>query len=170
MLPRILTELRDFDGPILDRQAVQRLFGIGERRARQLMAGLPGLRVGNALAVGRIAFIGRLEKIAQGATFEREVSRRARIAETLEALRRHARAQAVRLGVATDAHTQELPEGVKVTVGELRIHFSGAGDLAAKLFELSQAMANDWEAFRRAAEEPGHKLQVQQESANFRTR
>jgi hypothetical protein len=28
-----------------------------------------------------------------------------------------------------------------------------AEDLAAKLFELSQAMANDWQAFARAVEE-----------------
>jgi hypothetical protein len=32
----------------------------------------------------------------------------------------------------------------------LRIEFYGAEDLAAKLFELSQAMANDWQAFARA--------------------
>ena len=31
--------------------------------------------------------------------------------------------------------------------------FSGAKDLAAKLLELSQAMANDWPAFRRTVEE-----------------
>ena len=37
--------------------------------------------------------------------------------------------------------------------GELRIAFSGAEDLVAKLFELSQAMANDWPAFRRSVEE-----------------
>jgi hypothetical protein len=36
--------------------------------------------------------------------------------------------------------------------GELRIEFFGAEDLAAKLFELSQAMTNDWQAFARAVE------------------
>jgi hypothetical protein len=39
------------------------------------------------------------------------------------------------------------------TVRSLRIEFYGAEDLAAKLFELSQAMANDWQAFARAVEE-----------------
>ena len=36
----------------------------------------------------------------------------------------------------------------------LRIEFRGGEDLAAKVVELSQAMANDWSAFLRAVEEP----------------
>jgi hypothetical protein len=36
---------------------------------------------------------------------------------------------------------------IEVRPGELRICFAGAEDLAAKLFELSQAMANDWDRF-----------------------
>ena len=39
--------------------------------------------------------------------------------------------------------------------GELRIEFFGAEDLAAKLLELSKAMANDWPAFARAVEDDG---------------
>jgi hypothetical protein len=33
------------------------------------------------------------------------------------------------------------------------IEFYGAKDLAAKLFDLSQATANEWQAFARAVEE-----------------
>ena len=36
----------------------------------------------------------------------------------------------------------------------LRIEFFGAEDLAAKLFELSQAMANNWQAFARVGSAP----------------
>ena len=38
-LPEILNVLRGMDSSHLDRQAVEQLFGVGERRARQLMAG-----------------------------------------------------------------------------------------------------------------------------------
>jgi hypothetical protein len=38
--------------------------------------------------------------------------------------------------------------------GELRVQFSSAEDLAAKLFEISQAMANDWPGFVHATEPP----------------
>ena len=43
--------LRGMDATHLDRQGVEQLFRVSERRARQLMAGLPGMRAGNATAV-----------------------------------------------------------------------------------------------------------------------
>ena len=47
----------------------------------------------------------------------------------------------------------EVEGRMELKLGDLRIEFYGAEDLAAKLFELSQAMANDWQAFARAVEE-----------------
>ena len=47
----------------------------------------------------------------------------------------------------------ELGGGIEVRPGELRSEFYGAEDLAAKLFEISQAMANDWQDFARAVEQ-----------------
>ena len=47
-LPEILDVLRGLEASHVDRLAVDQLFGVGERRARQLMAGLPGIRVGRA--------------------------------------------------------------------------------------------------------------------------
>jgi len=52
-LDEILETLRGMESTHLDRQAVQKLFGVRERRARQLMAGLPGMRAGNAFAASR---------------------------------------------------------------------------------------------------------------------
>ncbi len=43
--------LRSMDSNHLDRQAVEPLFGVGERRARQLMVGLPSIRVGAASSI-----------------------------------------------------------------------------------------------------------------------
>jgi len=61
-------------------------FGVRQRRARQLMASLPALMVGNAVAVDRQALL-RLEAIARE-PFRWEVSRHARMADTLDAMRR----------------------------------------------------------------------------------
>src|SRR3954453_18064045 len=91
----ILNELREWDTSHLDRLAIQKLFGVAERRARQLMAGLPGLRVGNAFAVDRQALIARLENTATGERFQWEVSRRERLAEDLERTRRQLAARSV---------------------------------------------------------------------------
>ena len=155
-LDEILETLRGMESSHLDRLAVQKLFAVRERRARQLMAGLPGLRAGNASAVARQALIARLEETAKGGLFQWEVNRRARVVEELDRTRRHLAARRVRIPAAADARdirVEDLAGRMELKPGELRIEFYGAEDLAAKLFELSQAMANDWQAFARAVED-----------------
>ena len=63
-LEEILTLLRSMTSTHIDRAAVEKLFRVRQRRARQIMAGLEGLRVGNAAAVAREALIARLERTA----------------------------------------------------------------------------------------------------------
>ena len=63
-LDEIITALRFIESTRLDRAAVEKLFRVRQRRARQIMAGLEGLRVGNAAAVSREALIARLERTA----------------------------------------------------------------------------------------------------------
>jgi hypothetical protein len=155
-LDEILRELRETGNSHLDRLAVEKLFGVRQRRARQIMAGLPGLRVGNAFAVERQALLARLEAITAGDRFQWETTRRARLAEHLDRTRRQLAARRVRIPAAADARDRsihDLDGGIELRAGELRIAFYGAEDLAAKLFELSQAMANDWHAFAQAVEQ-----------------
>lgn len=157
-LEQILAELRAIQEEYLDRHAVERTFGVRERRARQLMAGLPCLQVGNAVAVARRSLIERMESLADGDSLAYELARRTRIAESLEAARRQADARRVHLPVPTEARAAtaaDLSPAIELRPGELRIRFEGPLDLAAKLFELSQAMANDWTAFTRAVAEAG---------------
>jgi hypothetical protein len=66
-LPSILEELRAHDSDYLDRHALERIFGVRERRARQLMVGLSTLRVGNAVAVSRRSLIASLDPLNDGA-------------------------------------------------------------------------------------------------------
>ena len=58
-LDEILTAPRSIESTRLDRLAVQKFFRVRQHRARQIMAGLEGLRVGNAAAVSREALIAR---------------------------------------------------------------------------------------------------------------
>ena len=160
-LDEILEELRALEISHLDRLAVERVFRVRERRARQIMAGLPALQVGNAVAVERQALIVRLESTAAGDRFQWEMRlrRRTRLAEDLDRTRRDLAARRVRIPAAADVRdrsVRELGGGIELRPGELRIQFYGAEDLAAKLFELSQAMANDWHAFAQAVEDPPH--------------
>jgi hypothetical protein len=155
-LDEILETLRAMESSHLDRLAVQELFGVRERRARQIMAGLPSLRAGNAIAVVRQALIARLEETAAGGLFQWEVNRRARVVEDLDHARRQLASRRVRIPAGTGAEARrvrDLSGDIALKPGELRIAFHGAEDLAAKLFELSQAMAHDWRAFSQAVEE-----------------
>jgi hypothetical protein len=155
-LDEILEELRALEISHLDRLAVQKLFRVRERRARQLMSGLPALQVGNAVAVERQALIARLENTAAGDRFQWEMARRARLVEDLDRTRRQLAARRVRIPTAAEVRNRrvhDLARGIELHPGELRIQFQGTEDLAAKLFELSQAMANDWQAFALAVGE-----------------
>jgi hypothetical protein len=152
-LEEILSELRALSVSHLDRRAVEKLFGVRKRRARQLMAGLPGLQAGNAFAADRLALLARFERISVGEPFQREISRRSRLDADLESMRRHLAARRVRIAVpAARLCLANLPAGVEFGPGELRITFQSAQNLAASLFALSQVMANDWPSFANAVE------------------
>ena len=110
-----------------------------------------------SLTCSRIeALIERLEATASSPAYQWEVRRRS-IAEELDRPRREIAPRHVQIPTAPDVTRRrfgDLPAAIRLTPGELQIAFSGAEDLAAKLVELSQAMANDWSAFLRAVEEP----------------
>ena len=144
------------DATHLDRQAVETLFGGGPRRAHQLMAGLAGIRVGNAVAVSRLALLERMEATAETGAYQWEVARRARVVEELERTLRELPARRVRIPLPPNAEHRrfgDLPAAIEIRPGDLRVAFSGAEELAAKLVELSQAMAHAWNGFVRAVEE-----------------
>ena len=150
--------LRSMTSTHLDRLAVEKLFRVRQRRARQIMAGLKGLRVGNAAAVSREALIARLERTAgrRGFPVGKGTAAPAWWRTSTSCASTAGSARHVRIPAAADVRErllEDLSAGIALRPGELRITFSGAKDLAAKLLELSQAMANDWPAFRRTVEE-----------------
>ena len=159
-LDSILDQLRGLTISYLDRQAIERLFLVRERRARQLMAGLPGLQVGNAFAVERLALLRRMEETGAGDRCQWERNRRTRVVEELDRSRRQLAARCVVVPAAPDVREREvsgLSAGIDLAPGELRVRFNSAADLAGKLFEISQAMANDWETFTSRAGQPSSK-------------
>ncbi|GEM_PF-4047843 len=61
---------------------------------------------------------------------------------------------------ARDIRVEDLADRMELKPGELRIEFYGAEDLAAKLFELSRAMANDWQTFARSKKKAGRRRRI----------
>ena len=87
-VPEILVALRVLDVPVVDRAAIQRLFGFQRRRAIQFMHELDGYQAGHSFLVDRLRLIAQLEVLQNGDAFHQENRRRTNLEETAE----HARA------------------------------------------------------------------------------
>ena len=95
-------------------------------------------------------------KNCRSGSYQWEVRLLGRVVEELDRTRREIAVRRVQIPTAPDrVHRRfgDLPATIDLRPGELRIAFSGAEDLAARLLELSQAMAHDWTGFMRAVEE-----------------
>jgi hypothetical protein len=153
-LPEIREELAGMEVPVVDRAVFERLFGIRRRRAIQLMHFFGGYQSGRTFLLDRLQLMGQLEPIEAGAEFAREATRKQRLTEALEKIRRDRAGAKVVLPVEAGGVERfgDLPEGIQLEPGSLHVEFEKAEELLGKLFELSKAAANDFEAFRNAAE------------------
>lgn len=158
-VPQILEALRSVEcPPFLDRASVQRLFGgLSARQANRLMQRCHGYHVGRSVLVARESLIALVEGWQKSGAVDRELARKERLLSTLAIARVEARSRAIQIPVqATNTWMQfaDLSPGIRFAPGELRIEFSGSMDLLQKLFELSQAIANDQVRFEALADTP----------------
>jgi hypothetical protein len=155
-LPGALEELRRIPSPVIDRAVLEKLLGIERRTAIRLMHSLDAFQAGRTFLVDRLRLIEQLEQIAAGEAFTIEGQRCERLADELEKTRRLNPGRKVRIDAPPDVRTrvlEDLPAGIHLRPGELRIEFFGAEDLLRHLYELSQAMVNDYARFQAAVEE-----------------
>ena len=159
-IPEIVAQLEVFDIPVVDRAMVEQLFGLRRRRAIELMHRFGGYQAGRTFLIERRLLIRNLQELTEGENFQTEKQRKERLDETLDQFRRSRPATQVKIPVARDVMEQKmagLSPAVGLEPGHLHIEFSGAEDLLSKLYELSQAAANDFDRFRAAAEAPAKR-------------
>jgi hypothetical protein len=157
-LPEALEELRRLPAPVVDRAILERVLRIERRTAIRLMHRLGGFQAGKTFLVDRLRLIEQLERIAGGEEVAAESARRARLSDELEKSGRLNPGRKIRIDTAAgvrDRVLEDLPAGIHLKPGELRIAFSGARDLLRHLFELSQAIVNDYGRFQAAVEDAG---------------
>jgi hypothetical protein len=138
--------------PVIDRAMFERIFGVGRRRALQLMHDCGGWQAGQAYLVDRLALLQQVEQLQNSPESVVEQRRRQRLSETLHEVRQHRAAARVTLPVAADAGQRsmlDLPAGVHLQPGRLEVEFGQPEDLLARLYELAQAVAQDFDGFRR---------------------
>ena len=73
-LPRIIEQFRQL--PVLDRAAIEKLFGLKHRQAIQLLHRFGGYQVGRTFLVDRQELVEQLDALRDGETFRYEQRRR----------------------------------------------------------------------------------------------
>jgi hypothetical protein len=153
-IPEIRSLLADVPMPVVDRAAIERLFGLRRRQAIDLMSRFGGYQAGRTFLITRDQLLAQLDAVAAGNEYQQEAIRRDRVASSIESIQRTRQSEAVRIPVSAEvfgSRLQTLGSDVRLRPGKLEIEFAGAEDLLGKLFGLAQAALNDYAAFERAA-------------------
>src|SRR5579871_1151531 len=153
-IPEIRRLLAEARLPVIDRAAVERLFGLGRRQAIVLLERMGGFQAGRTFLISREQLIAQLDALAATGDYQQEVGRRERVAAAIENMQRTRQNQAVRIAVGVEifgGRMASLGPGVQLHPGKLEIAFAGPEDLLRQLFALAQAVANDYAGFEQAA-------------------
>jgi len=137
-----IQQLHDFPAPVVDRATLEKLLIVRRREAIRLMHRFGGYQAGRTFLIARLDLIRQLEAIEGGETHQMELERRSRLEASLKPRKA--------IQAASDVWGRklaELPPGIQFTPGLLEIHFESAEQLLSRLFELAQAIHNDYERF-----------------------
>ena len=154
-LDEILTELIALPQPWVDRATVERVFGVGRRRAQQILAPCVSFQIGSNGLADRDRLIAHLRQMASGETASYERRRRHHLAQTLDGLR-----AAWQTRVSVQAPTSivnqvfaDLPAGIEFAPGRITVKFETTHQALEKLLALAMAIGNDFERFDRSVGE-----------------
>jgi hypothetical protein len=140
--------------PVIDRACLEKLLHLSPRQALRVLSRFPAsYAAGKSLLISRTGLVSALQAVLDGEDVQREQRRRQRLREVLEADQRQLRARRISIRAAPDVRDRflpDLPAGIHLGPGELRIEFHGAEDLLRHLLELSQAIMNDYRTFENA--------------------
>ena len=159
-ISRVLVVLDDQPTPLIDRRAIERLFQVSPRQALRILVQLGASELGKNLVITRDELISRLRSVATGETAHYERQRLRRLAQTLAELESQTQARRVSIDASPQAHQMKvasLPTDVYLSPGRLEIVFATPEDLLTRLFELSQAIANDYGTFENRLRTPADR-------------
>lgn len=156
-LPAVLDELRSFPAPVIDRATVEQLFGVRRREAIRLMHRFGGFQAGKTFVITRQDLIRWTEEVLAADDCRLELKRRQRLIDLLAATRKELSARRVSIRTTRpeeDLSVTRLPAYIRLTPGRLQIEFESSEQLLARLFELAQTVANDFDGFTEALKMP----------------
>jgi hypothetical protein len=149
-IPEIVDELQSLTVAVVDRSMCERLFCVRRRRAITLMQEFGACQSGRTLLIERVTMIHGLEALQEGQEFKGEQHRKQKLRDSLDELHRHRAAAKIVIPVLPPELRRQLPElpvGVYIRDRELAIEYDNVEQLLQRLYELSQAAADDFEGF-----------------------
>ena len=145
-----LEALGNCEAALLDRGDLEVLLGVSPRQALRILNALGASLAGKNLFISREELIARLRGLHAGEDARYERRRLQRLDRTLALLARDLRARQVPLAAIPDCGGfSGLPPSLRLRPGRLEVDFATPEELLARLFELSQAIAQDYESFER---------------------
>ena len=137
-----IEQLQAFPAPVVDRATLEKLLQIRRRQAIRLMHRFGGFQAGRTYLIDRSSLLQQFEAIAAGKTHQAEIERRQRLIASLKPRKT--------IRVANDIwerKLEDLPLGTHIRPGILEIEFTTSDELLGRLFELAQAIHNDYDRF-----------------------
>jgi len=158
-----IASLEDLPGELVDRRTFEQILGVSKWTAWRILRRCGASQgPGNTLVCRRLDLIAQLRHLAEDGRFAPEIARRERLEQHLDGIlrdasRRHkqiARDSAAEKLLST--RFKELPAGVELSPGALRITFHGAEDFLRKFGAVVYALHNDYERIEAFIEEHPH--------------
>ena len=149
-VPDILAVLEQVAVPVVDRAAVEKLFGLKRRRAIVLMHKFGGYQAGRTFLIDRLRLLEALAALQGGGDFQFEQRRRERLEKVFDESREYLRTRQIAIPMPPSRRCfslDHLDAGVCLVPGVLSIEFQEPIELLQKLYALSQAIGHDFELF-----------------------
>ena len=138
---------------LLNRLALESLFGVRRRRAIALLHRCGAHRKGRGLVAKRDSVLAFLAETRAGGTVEELAEQKQRVQAFLSEARLGLTLPSIRIpepARLSDLTIAGLPPGIQLGPGQLTVTFGQAEELIEKLFTLAQALANDYASFEAA--------------------
>jgi hypothetical protein len=159
-LPEIKLAISAAKIRLLDRAAVETFFNVSRRQAIRILARFGRPQHGKEQRVLTERVLAWLDELERGDGFATDRERRRRVREAVLEARTMVEARKVSFRPVpspTERPTiKNLPAGVEIAPGELRVTFDEPQALLEKLFALSKAIAADFLTFEAIAR-PGER-------------
>jgi hypothetical protein len=148
-LDEIKRSLAHSTAPVVDRAAIEKLFGLGRRQAINLMRRFDGHLSGRHWFVDRLQMIERLGEVALLPGYGDEIRRKAALKDQIEILREtNPQLQRPIAAPRPPQSGVSLPPGVRVfNAGQMLISYLSTSELLGILLALTQEAVDDYGGF-----------------------